>query len=446
MQLSFAQVATSALLLFSTAQAHMVMKSPVPYSPQPNNSPLAADGSDFPCKQGSDPQYIVETENMITIGEPQTLSFTGSAVHGGGSCQVSLTSDRQPTKDSKWMVIKSIEGGCPSNVTGNLDANPDGNGAAVFEYTVPEGIEPGQYTIAWSWVNKVGNREFYMNCGPATISAAKKKRYAPASASLVRRQTSFPDLFVANIAGVSDCTTPEGYDYVYPSPGDEVQTAGDGPYTNLACGANAGSSAVATSTQEYAASSTAAEVSASATEAASTTLATSAVPSYQASATVTEAASSSQSESYAVITQVSGGVFATGANSLPAETTTLAAPISDSPAAEPTASAEVSTTPAAEPTTSAAEPASTTLATTTPSGTPVATSDLSGAQTPNTACSVEGQWICLGNAFQRCASGTWSVVINLAQGTTCTTGTDFQVGAEKRSEKQWVRKRVVWEA
>ncbi|RMD41122.1 hypothetical protein DV735_g3971, partial [Chaetothyriales sp. CBS 134920] len=440
MQLSFAQVATSALLLFSTAQAHMVMKSPVPYSPQPNNSPLAADGSDFPCKQGSDPQYIVETENQITIGEPQILSFTGSAVHGGGSCQVSLTSDRQPTKDSKWMVIKSIEGGCPSNVTGNLPADANGNGAAVFEYTVPEGIEPGQYTIAWSWVNKVGNREFYMNCGPATISAAKKKRYAPASASLVRRQTSFPDLFVANLAGVSDCSTPEGYDYVYPSPGDEVQTAGDGPYTNLACnGGSAATSSVATST--------AAETTASATETTSESqAATSALSSYGASATVTEAASQSLTESYAAITQASGGVFATGASSIPAETTAPAASATDSSAAESATSATEPATSAAGSAASTAESISSTPSTTGSSSTPVSSSGVSSVQTPNSPCSPEGAWICLGNSFQRCASGVWSVVIDLAQGTNCTSAADFTIGAEKRSENQWVRRRVVWEA
>jgi hypothetical protein len=75
------------------------------------------------------------------------------------------------------MVIRSIQGNCPSNVTGNLAINPLGLGAADFQYTIPSGIAPGQYIIAWLWVNKIGNREFYINCGPATIVAAKKKRY-----------------------------------------------------------------------------------------------------------------------------------------------------------------------------------------------------------------------------------------------------------------------------
>ena len=210
------QALVSLACLLMVTNAHMIMSNPVPYGKSTlTNSPLLADGSDFPCKQRSGVYDAEGAQNNIAIGQPQTLSFIGSAVHGGGSCQVSLTSDLQPSKNSQWMVIHSIEGNCPSNVTGNLDDNPAGTGAAVFQYTVPEGVAPGQYTIAWSWVNKIGNREFYMNCGPATITAAKKKRYAPATK--VRRQSSFPAMFVANLQGVDNgCTTTEGVDIEYP--------------------------------------------------------------------------------------------------------------------------------------------------------------------------------------------------------------------------------------
>lgn len=152
-----------AALLFTSVNGHMIMKTPSPMG-NPNNSPLLADGSDFPCKfsasSGSADAFYTGETNTMAIGDPQTLSFTGSATHGGGSCQISLTTDLQPTKDSKFMVIKSIEGGCPASVAGNLPADPNGSGASTFQYTIPDGISPGQYTIAWSWLNKIGNREF----------------------------------------------------------------------------------------------------------------------------------------------------------------------------------------------------------------------------------------------------------------------------------------------
>jgi hypothetical protein len=71
---------------------------------------LTTGSRDFPCKQRSGVYDPEGASNVIAIDEPQALSFIGIAVHRGGSCQVSLTTDQQPTKNSKWMVIHSIEG------------------------------------------------------------------------------------------------------------------------------------------------------------------------------------------------------------------------------------------------------------------------------------------------------------------------------------------------
>jgi hypothetical protein len=378
-KLSLKAIATTLLLCIASVDAHMIMLTPTPYGKSTlDNSPLDATGADFPCKQRSGVYDAEGASNTMVIGEPQTLSFLGSAVHGGGSCQVSLTTDLQPTASSQFMVIHSIQGNCPSNVTGNLDADASGTGAAVFQYTIPAGIAPGQYTIAWSWVNKVGNREFYMNCGPATVVAAKKKRYAPAP-SVSKRQSSFPAMFVANLQSVNDCITIEGDDTLYPDPGSSVQNGAIN--TNLqpapACAAAAGGAA-GTPSSGPAPAATSSGVGGS-----------------------SPSASSAPGLGSAPSSAGSPGVFATGASS--------AAPVA-------TSTAVVSPIPASQ------APAAASSAASAGAPAPSGTTPTAGAQSG--PCTDEGEWFCSadGSSFQRCASGVWSTSMAMAAGTTCTPG------------------------
>ena len=68
------------------------------------------------------------------------ISLAGSATHGGGSCQFSLSYDGGST----WAVIHSIIGGCPLN--------------SAYTFPVPNNIPSGNALFAWTWFNKVGNR------------------------------------------------------------------------------------------------------------------------------------------------------------------------------------------------------------------------------------------------------------------------------------------------
>ena len=400
-QLFSFKAAAAILSAVSVVNAHMIMQSPVPYGKSSlNNSPLAGDGSDFPCKQRAGVYEAEGASNVMAIGEPQTLSFIGSAVHGGGSCQVSLSTDLQPTKDSKWMVIHSIEGGCPSNVTGNLDADPSGQGAADFQYTIPEGVAPGDYTIAWSWVNKIGNREFYMNCGPATVTAPKKKRYAPAQK--IRRQSSFPDMFVANLQGVSNgCATAEGVDVQFPNPGDSVEKGSINVnlQTPSGCGAAVAQAAGSGSGSGAAASASAAS-GASSADTGAYTASSAAVPSGAADSAPAPARSGSNAAS-----SVRPGVFATGAASA-----SSAAP------AEAASTAVVQPVPAATAASSGSSSGNS-------SGS--STSAIAGG-----ACTNEGAWSCAadGSSFQRCASGAWSASMAMPQGMKCTPGESDTLG------------------
>ncbi|TKA61940.1 hypothetical protein B0A55_10822 [Friedmanniomyces simplex] len=152
--------------------------------------------------------------NQMPVGVPQSLAFKGGATHGGGSCQVSVTLDKEPTQNSQWKVVHSIVGGCPSNATGNLSDDADGTDASVFEFSIPKGMPNGQYSLAWTWFNKIGNREMYMNCAPITVSGGADNNDV---------FNSLPDMFVINIPNEA-CETVEGEDFVFPSPGDSAET------------------------------------------------------------------------------------------------------------------------------------------------------------------------------------------------------------------------------
>ncbi|KAJ5288382.1 hypothetical protein N7508_011157 [Penicillium antarcticum] len=190
------------------------MTSPEPYSLGTlNNSPLAGDGSDFPCKLRANAFEAPRTETTIGVGQSHQLIFKGSVTHGGGSCQISLTKDLEPSKSSEWMVITSFIGGCPANVDGNLPSDPSRIEKYPSNFTIPHNITPGKYTLAWTWFNRLGNREMYMNCAPITGGAVKS----------IERSSTLPAMFVANVNG---CTTTAGIDIKFPEPGESVEFNG----------------------------------------------------------------------------------------------------------------------------------------------------------------------------------------------------------------------------
>lgn len=206
-----------------------MLRTPRPYGQATlDNSPLRTDGSDFPCKMRPDAfQYNKGEVNETPLGSKQQLSFVGSAVHGGGSCQLSVTYDYPPRGSSTFKVILSIEGGCPAQVPGNLPPDPRGTGASTFKYTIPADLPVGPATLVWTWFNRVGNREMYMNCAPILISGT--------GSSIESAQSSFqnlPDIFIANIA--NGCTTPESSDLAFPNPGPTVNRNGSGPLSKPA--------------------------------------------------------------------------------------------------------------------------------------------------------------------------------------------------------------------
>lgn len=208
---------------------HVQMVTPTPYAWAeygPTN-PLNPDGSDYPCKvpQGDEYQLDGAPTEMVAGGD-QVVSFSGWAVHGGGSCQFAFAAGHAPTPDSAWSVVHSVEGGCPkANVAGNLE---QGQAPDNYTFTVPDGFAEGNYTFAWTWVNRIaGSPEFYMNCAPVTIKAPAAARARGRLGRARRAAADYPDLFLANIGDAGDgCDTSEALAQQlaiqYPHPGASV--------------------------------------------------------------------------------------------------------------------------------------------------------------------------------------------------------------------------------
>ena len=400
---------TLLMALAASASAHMRMAHPKPYGfATLNSSPL--EPADFPCKQRPGVYDITEM-NQWNAGETQQVSFLGSAVHGGGSCQFSITTDQQPSESSQWKVIESVVGGCPSNATGNLPQNPDGTEAATFPVKMPENIPDGQYTFAWTWINKVGNREFYMNCAPIQVGSATTKR---ATASAAEALASLPDMFVANLPA-TECSTAENEDFVYPEPGKNLVEGNGAALGNTLTGSGcakmakmgAGNGKIGTPTQPEAS---------------------------QPAGNETPVASSP----LASLPANNGGIFAPGASPAPTPTPTLivSKPISapQQPAdSTPQQPADSTPQPPAQsapqpPTESAPQP---------PALSPAPETPENGTNTPSgngdcTPCDNDGAVVCIGaSQFGLCNHGC-VVPQPLANGMSCTGGA-IVASVKKRS-------------
>lgn len=388
--MAFKNILTTALLGVSAVNAHLIMTNPVPYGKDSlNNSPLAADGSDFPCKQRSG-VYDVGKENTYSVGDAIPLAFQGSATHGGGSCQVSLTTDRNPTKDSNWMVIKSIEGGCPVNTEGNLSGGETNKVPTDLNFTIPDGIGGGKYTMAWTWFNRVGNREMYMNCAPVTVQGGSSKR-AEEEAAVEKRGGNFPGMFVANVNG---CTTPESKDLRFPDPGDDVEYNGT-PSNLMSQGEKS-----CTGTAKFGGGSGGSGGGGGGGASVSASIGVNVGGGGGAAAT--------QSASSGGFAADSGS---SSSSSAPAPTQPAASGSSSSSSGSDSGSSSSGSSSSSAPSSDSSS----------------SSSGSSSGAAQSGSCDKNGAWNCIdGSTYQRCASGQWTEAQQMAAGTECSPGEDEQ--------------------
>lgn len=379
---SFAVAAACSLA--SIAEGHILMASPVrATSPAATNGPLEADGSNYPC-QLTPGQTLAGESTSMELGSQQPLNFIGQSVHGGGSCQISITYDENPTKDSVWKTVTSIEGGCPAqNAEGNLGDDTSATAPVPYDYnfTLPDNIPSGKAVLAWTWFNKIGNREMYMNCALVELtgsSGGDKSNYE-----------ALPDMFKANIG--NGCETVNEKDVTFPDAGSNVQKLNG---ATEAFAAPTGSCATGSSSHPAGGSGSG------------------------SGASVTAGAGSSPTAPAA------GGIFATVATPAPATPTPTASGSSGSDSSSGSSGSGSSSSGSSG---SGSSGSGSSGSGSSGSG----SSGSSGSESAGSACSSEGEYQCVSSTtYQICASGTWSTAMPVAPGTSCSgTGANFEIVA-----------------
>ncbi|ROW07485.1 hypothetical protein VPNG_07122 [Cytospora leucostoma] len=457
-----ALIALLGALIIGMAEPHMIMQTPAPYG-DPDNSPLSSSGSNYPCKVTSDPATFYSTDgiidkNTMVAGEAQTLSFKGSAVHGGGSCQLAITNDMQPSASTSWRVILSIESGCPST---------DGTNPSTYNYTIPAETEPGQYSFAWTWISKLaGQPEYYMNCAPITVTASSSSKAKRHDVSLEPRADSYPELFVANLESINSCKTTSGTDVVFPDPGENVekllsgatpsyatisssgcvplsQTQGSGSLPTATAGGSGGSSAVTTAA--VSATDSASVSSSSQTSQPSSAVFAPTATGGTVSSTTLVTTTTAQASSIYVIPVTTHDKTSSTLSAAASNQPSVATGGSSNSSAGGSAASSTKTQPLTTQsvTTHSLTTHTRSIQTRTTGSVPTATlSPTGGSSSSNSTgstgstsvksgtCTDEGMFNCVNSDYQQCASGSWTSMQALPAGTTCQQG---------ESEGLWAR-------
>ena len=193
-------------VLLMRAEGHMQMLSPPPINSRYNRysgsdidysmtSPLSTDGSNFPCKGYHRLLYDTAGTPVATFrgGESYSMTITGGASHAGGSCQISMSIDGGQT----FRVLHTYIGNCPS-----------GMGESSYQFSIPSDIPSRERALlAWTWFNKLGNREMYMNCASVTtVGKGEGNDF-----------DTRPTIFKANIG--NGYSTVDSADVMIPNPG-----------------------------------------------------------------------------------------------------------------------------------------------------------------------------------------------------------------------------------
>ncbi|KAJ9082556.1 hypothetical protein DSO57_1003328 [Entomophthora muscae] len=111
------------------------------------STPLNGGSRPFPCF--GYPKGL--SSGTYRAGQAIPVQIVGSADHDGGHCQFSISYDGQ-----NFVALQNVYGNCPSEVRN-------------FDIVLPGDAPAGDAVFAWTWINRNGGREFYMNCADIRI-------------------------------------------------------------------------------------------------------------------------------------------------------------------------------------------------------------------------------------------------------------------------------------
>ncbi|KAJ2558991.1 hypothetical protein EV175_000548 [Coemansia sp. RSA 1933] len=172
--------------LVASVSAHMTMTDPCPrFSPSCVTEPAALPAGaswDYNIKDPIADDGILCKSNTPwpspvatwTAGQSITVQFLNNdAAHGGGHAQFSVSYDGGTTFAVVYEVLRYMF------FTGPSDSNtPE---VLSYTFTLPTDLPNSDSVIfAWSWVNAIGNREFYMNCADVAITGSSSSSYTGA--------------------------------------------------------------------------------------------------------------------------------------------------------------------------------------------------------------------------------------------------------------------------
>ncbi|KAJ2237437.1 hypothetical protein H4R99_005410 [Coemansia sp. RSA 1722] len=198
---------------------HMEMTSPCPrYSPKCSslvplppgktydynlNTPIGSNGNvQAPLCKYTAPWPA--TTDTWTAGQSVTVKFYPyGATHSGGHCEFSLSYDG----GNSFVVVHQELRYC--FFTGNPN-NGGTDSIRSYTFTLPANLPGTDHAIfAWTWVNAVGNREFYNNCGDIAIKGSAGS-YTGKKMTIANYGAGYPTIpeFIGNYdTGISYYTT-----------------------------------------------------------------------------------------------------------------------------------------------------------------------------------------------------------------------------------------------